>query len=316
VTALAYSPDNQTLVSGAYREVLVWDAASGKLLRRVGGLAGQVRALAFGKDNATLAVATGVAGRSGAVAVVNLATGAVTPVEQAKDEILAVAVSADGKWLATGGTDATVRVWDLDTKAPARELKGHGDWISGLAFAPDGRLLASSSADKTARIWKTDTWKEEFQLPTQITDAVTGVAFAPEGDLLAFTVGGLDERAVRVWRTQAALAEIDTSRPGALAQATQTRSMDTGACLPLAVAFAKAQGHSRLVVGCTDKTVRLMGSGGNTIATAVGHAGWVYAVAASPDGLKVASGSGDGTVKIWGPAGKLLLTLSEGNTGP
>jgi WD40 repeat protein len=64
-----------------------------------------------------------------------------------------------------------------------------------------------------------------------------------------------------------------------------------------------------MVVGCTDKTVRLMGPGGNTIATATGHTDWVYSVAASPDGLKLASGSGDGTVKIWGPAGKLLLTL-------
>jgi WD40 repeat protein len=71
-----------------------------------------------------------------------------------------------------------------------------------------------------------------------------------------------------------------------------------------------------MLVGCTDKTVRLMGPGGNTIATATGHTDWVYAVAASPDGLRLASGSGDGTVKIWGPAGKLLLTLAEGTTQP
>ena len=96
----------------------------------------------------------------------------------------------------------------------------------------------------------------------------------------------------------------------------QTRPIDTGACLPLAVIFAKAQPHSRMLVGCTDKTVRVMGPGGNTIATATGHADWVYAVAASPDGLRLASGSGDGTVKIWSPAGKLLLTLGEGTPQP
>jgi WD40 repeat protein len=71
-----------------------------------------------------------------------------------------------------------------------------------------------------------------------------------------------------------------------------------------------------MVVGCTDRTVRVMGPGGNTIATATGHTDWVYAVAASPDGSRLASGSGDGTVKIWGPAGRLFLTLGEGTTQP
>ena len=309
VTALGFSPDGKTLVSGGYKEILLWDGASGKLVRKLGGLAGQVRAVAFGKDSRTLAVAAGVAGRSGAVALLDLETGAMTPIQQATDEILAVALSADGKWLATGGTDSTVRVWNLETKAAPLELKGHTDWISSLAFSPDAKLLASGSADKTARIWKTGTWKEEFQLPVQITEPVSGVAFAIEGDLLAFAVGGPEERSIRVWRTEGAFKEIDSSRPGARNQVMQTRPMDTGACLPLAVTFATGQPHSRMVVGCTDKTVRLMGPGGNTIATAAGHTDWVYSVAASPDGLRVASGSGDGTVKIWGPAGKLLLTL-------
>ncbi|MCX6626627.1 MAG: WD40 repeat domain-containing protein, partial [Candidatus Solibacter sp.] len=316
VTALAFSPDGKTLVSGAYQEVRLWDVADGKLVRKLGGVSGQVRAVAFGKDGRTLAVAAGVAGRSGAVLLLDLETGAITPIQQAKDEMLAVAVSTDGRWLATGGTDSTVRVWNLETQAAPLELKGHTDWISGLAFSPDGRLLASSSADKTARVWKTETWKEAFQLPAQITEPVSGVAFATEGDLLAFAVGGPEERSVRVWRTQGAFTEIDSSRPGARNQVRQTRLLDTGACMPLAVTFAKAQPRSRMVVGCTDKTVRLMGPNGNTIATAAGHADWVYAEAASPDGLRLASGSGDGTVKLWGPAGRLLLTLGEGTAQP
>lgn len=232
VTALAFSPDGKVLVSGGYREVALWNPADGKLLRKVGGLAGQVRAVAFGKDSRTLAVSTGIPGRSGAVVLLDLESGDLTPLQQAKDEMLAVAFSSNGKWVASGGTDATVRIWNLETNAAPLELKGHTDWISALAFSPDGTLLASGSADRTARIWKIATWKGEFQLPVQITEPVSGVAFATEGDFLAFTVGGPEEHAVRVWRTQGAFTEIDPSRPGARNQVMQTRPMDTGACLP------------------------------------------------------------------------------------
>ena len=114
-----------------------------------------------------------------------------------------------------------------------------------------------------------------------------------------------------MWRTQGAFTEIDSSRPNARNQLMQTRPIDTGACLPLAVTFAKAPPRSRMVVGCTDNTVRVMGPGGNDIATASGHTDWVYAVATSPDGSRLASGSGDGTMKIWGPAGRLLRTLGN-----
>ena len=273
VTALAFSPDNKTLVSGGYKEVLLWDAATGQLVRKVGGLSGQVRSVAFSKDGRKLALAAGIAGRSGTVALLDLESSAITEIQHAKDEMLAVAFSTDGKWLATGGTDSIVRVWNLEAREAALELKGHTDWISGLAFSSDGKLLASGSADRTARVWKTDTWKEQFQLPAQITEPVNGVAFSIEGDLLAFAVGGPEERAIRVWRTQGAFTEIDSSRPSARNQLMQTRPIDTGACLPLAVTFAKAQARSRMVVGCTDNSVRVIGLGGNNIRDRLGAHG-------------------------------------------
>ena len=76
-------------------------------------------------------------------------------------------------------------------------------------------------------------------------------------------------------------------------------------------AGAPANAHSRLVMACADKTVKVVGPGENVLNTLTGHTDWVYAVAASPDGLRFASGSGDGTVKVWGAAGKLLATLTE-----
>jgi WD40 repeat protein len=310
VTALAFHPGGKYLVSGGYKQLLVWDLATNRLARTLSKLSGQVRAIAIHKDGRTLAVSEGVPGRSGAVSLVDFETGDVTCIEQSKDEMLAVAFSPDGKLLATGGTDTAVRVWTVADRHLAATLKYHTDWISALAFSTDGKLLATGSLDKTVRVWDTATWKVLYQLPQTLTDAVNGAAFSPEGDLLAFAVGGLDEHAIRTWRPQNAFVELDPSRPGQRNTLMQTRPVDLGVCLPLSVAFVKAQPHSRMLVGCTDKTVRVLGApGGNTIASTPGHNDWVYTVAASPDGSRFASGSGDGTVKLWDAAGKPLATL-------
>src|SRR5262245_52174888 len=74
--------------------------------------------------------------------------------------VSSVAVTADGKTLASGSYDTTIKLWDLPTGKETAPLRGHTAAVYAVAFAPDGKTLASGSHDDTARLWDVRTGKE------------------------------------------------------------------------------------------------------------------------------------------------------------
>ena len=74
--------------------------------------------------------------------------------------VSSVAFAPDGKTLATGSWDRTVKLWDVTTGKELATLKGHTDAVSSVAFAPDGKTLATGSVDQTVKLWDVTTGKE------------------------------------------------------------------------------------------------------------------------------------------------------------
>jgi WD40 repeat protein len=297
LAAVAFSPDGKLLAGGGYQEVLVWDLANAKLLRRLGtGQLGEaVHAVAFHKDGKLLAVAAGTPGGPAAVKLFDIETGQVAAsFQEPKDAIFSLAFSPDGNLLAGGGVDATLYVWNVAEKKNAAALKGHGDWIFGLAFSGDGKLLASGGADKAALVWEVGSWKRLATV--QDSETVQGVALSPDGNLLALAVAGAEDRSLHLRRRD---------------NGDMARQVDLGGATPLDVLWP-AKGN-RVYVPCSDKTVKVFDAGNwNLVANLAGHADWVYRAAVTNNGTKLASASADGTLRLWLPAeNRPLATLLQ-----
>ncbi len=301
VSALAFSPDGKRLAAGGYQEVVVWDLEGGKLFKRIGaGQLGTVGALAFLNDG-QLAVGEGTPYGQGSVRIFNLDTGQQThSFDEPAEVVYAVAVSPDGKLLAAGGGDALARVWTVDDKKLVATLKEHKALISGVSFSHDGKLLATASADKTVQVWNVEKWDRKIKF--RENEPVHGAVFGADARMVFLAVGGDGGRSIQYRRT-------DNVR--------SIRAYSTSTGMPLDIRWSTKS--SRMYAPCSDGVVRVYDVNGRLLASLAGHDDWAYGAAVNADATRLASGSGDGTVKLWNLADNkplaTLLQLAPGTDG-
>jgi WD40 repeat protein/serine/threonine protein kinase len=284
ISCMAFSPEGRRLAAGCYGGTAkIWDSVTGKELASLKGDPFQLYGMAFSPDGRRLAAGGG----RGTVRMWDSVTGKELFSIKGDADVFTVAFSSDGRHLAAGGISGTVKIWDSATGKELRPLKGHGKAISSVAFSPDGRRLASGSRDNTMKIWDIKTGKELFSLKGHGA-WVQKVVFSPDSQRLASA--SVDET-VKIW--------------------------DIGIGKEFFVINRRDFGGSKDAFSADGR--RLASGGWQTLKIydcaigeeLVSHKVYHGAQAFSPDGLRLAAGSGDGnTVKIWDSAtGKELLSI-------
>jgi eukaryotic-like serine/threonine-protein kinase len=247
------------------------------------------------------------------------------PIPAHNGPIPAIAFSADGKWLATAGSDMTVKLWSVDY-APLglgllpgivnplpnlherAALAGHRGQVRCLAFSPTSKLLATGASDWTIRLWDLSRFPEgganvPARALTGHTNAVLSLAFSNDGLTLA---SGSEDRTIRLWD----LKELPKRK---LPVPSETLTGHTDAV----VALAFSPDGKTLASGSSlnDQSLRLWDVARRVErARLKGHTRAVFAVAFSPDGQTLATGSVDQTIRLWDPTTGRERTLLQGHT--
>jgi len=319
ISDVQFSPDGKLLASASWdKTIKLWDMVTGKELRTISDA--EATSIAFSPDGQTIA-----ASGSEGIRIWKVSTGNAIKLlkehSELADLVRTIAFTADGRTLASGSLDDTIKLWDVETGKELRTLTGHSSAVSSIAFSADGTLMISGSEDKTVRLWDVKTGQEIHTLKDH-SQGVTSVAFSPNGKSIA---SSSKDRTIDIWSVSdgslqktlkghaQALTSVAFSPHSALlasgsddntiklwemkkGELTRTLSGHTNSVL--SVAFSPT--GTTLASGSRDNTVRLWDvATGAEVRTLVGHSALVSSVAFSPDGKTVASGSWDKTIKLW-----------------
>lgn len=307
-----FSHDGKYLATSAMslHEVLLWDVATGKLLKTLGGYPDLVTKLAFSPDDSELLTGS----FDGTPRLWNVHTGQlIRSLSGHSGWVVGVAFAPSGRFIATGGSDGSARIWDRASGAELQRL-AVAEGEQKVVFSPDSSTLLTGGGDNVLHLWDVATGRQirAFSGPS---GTIRAIAFSPDGRYVA---GGSDDKTIGIWD----------------AASGQELHILSGHKFGI-TSLAFSPDSRYLISGSGDFLAKLWDvATGQLVHTFSGHTNEVDDLAFAPDGRSIVTSSDDGSARIWSlqhaggpvpylghtgavhevafsPDGKIVLTASD-----
>lgn len=232
----------------------------------------------FSRNGKLLLAGGGRGGHSGLVAVWDIAKAErVITIGDQFDSVLAADISSDQQWIALGGPDRILKIYQTKDGALAHRLKKHTEWVTAVEFSPDSKFLATGDRNGGLVLWEAASGQEMFNLPGH-RGAITAITWRSDSELVA---SSSEDGSLKLWKASdgSALRSINANPGGSLS--------------------ARFTHDGRIVTCGRDNKVQIWDVSGKNLLNLAFTGDLPNRVTFTDDGKKVIGSDWQGKVTVW-----------------
>lgn len=290
LSAIASSPWAPIVALAAAKQIVFYNTTDLEFIGVLPFPEGFPCDLKFSRNGKLLLASGGRGGKTGLAAVWDIATGErIITVGDQFDSVLAADLSSDQRWIALGGPDRVLKIYNTRDGSLEHRIKKHTEWVTAVEFSPDSKFLATGDRNGGVVLWDADGGQERFNLPGH-KGAITAITWRGDSEMF---LSASEDGTLRLWKA---------------GDGTPLRRITAHAGGALSARFAE---DGRIVSCGRDNKVQIWDTTGKNLRTLAFNGELPNRVTFSDDGTKVIGSDWQGSVFVWDAAnGKVLGNLA------